>query len=316
MLHEVVIISGKGGTGKTSLTAAFAHVASNHVICDLDVDAPDLHLLLDPKNTATREFISGHTAVITDRCDACGQCIDLCRFDAIRPNQPHPWVNPLKCEGCKVCVALCPLTAIDFPEKHCGNWHISDTRLGPMVHAQLFPGEENSGRLVTLLKREAKALAQARGSSLILSDGPPGIGCPVISSLAGANLAVVVTEPTPSGVHDLERVVDLCGYFRLPAGIIINKCDLNPDQSRRIKAFCSRKELPLLGELPHDTVFTEAMIRGLAVTEFQSNGIVDQIRQSWIAIEILIETLQNSKRYKTPEKNVLIQNQTERRDFI
>jgi MinD superfamily P-loop ATPase len=172
-LHEVLIISGKGGTGKTSLTAAFAHLASDHVICDLDVDAPDLHLLLHPEHVTTEDFYSGHTAVISERCDACGQCIEVCQFDAIQSREPYPYINPLKCEGCKICVALCPSGAIDFPEKHCGHWHLSDTRFGPMVHAQLYAGEENSGRLVTLLKREARGLAQQEDLSLILSDGPP-----------------------------------------------------------------------------------------------------------------------------------------------
>jgi MinD superfamily P-loop ATPase len=283
-LREVLIISGKGGTGKTSLTAAFAHLAADHVICDLDVDAPDLHLLLHPENIKTQEFISGHTAVITNRCDACGICMDVCQFDAIRSRRPHPLVNTLKCEGCKVCVALCPAAAIDFPEKHCGHWHLSETRFGPMVHAQLFPAEENSGRLVTLLKLQARELAQQRQLNLILADGPPGIGCPVISALTGSDMVVVVTEPTPSGIHDLKRVIDLCDHFRLPAGVVINKCDLNSDQSQQIKEFCVQKSLFVLGELPHDPAFTEAMVRGQTLTEYQSSGVAANIRQIWAAI--------------------------------
>ena len=305
MLREVVIISGKGGTGKTCLTAAFAHLAVKKVICDLDVDAPDLHLLLHPQNLTTQEFVSGHTAVITSRCDACGKCIDACHFDAIRSQKPHPVVNPLKCEGCKVCVALCPVEAIDFPEKQCGRWHLAVTRFGPMIHAQLFPGEENSGRLVTLLKNKARALARERQLNFILADGPPGIGCPVISSLAGANLAVVVTEPTPSGIHDLKRVIDLCNHFRLPAGVVINKWDLNSDLSRQIKAFCSQKEITFLGELPYDPAIVEAMVRGQTITEYNPNGTVELIRQMWTAIKTLIEMPQN------PEpKNILQRNTT------
>jgi MinD superfamily P-loop ATPase len=283
-LREVLIISGKGGTGKTSLTAAFAHLADDHVICDLDVDTPDLHLLLHPENIKTQAFVSGHTAVISDRCDACGICMDVCQFDAIRSQQPHPVVNTFKCEGCKLCVALCPADAIDFPEKHCGHWHLSETRFGPLVHAQLFPAEENSGRLVTLLKRKARELAQQRQLNLILADGPPGVGCPVISSLSGADMVVVVTEPTPSGIHDLKRVIDLCDHFRLPAGVVINKCDLNANQSQQIKAFCDQRNLFILGELPHDPIFTAAMVRGQAITEYQSNGIAADIRQIWSAI--------------------------------
>ncbi len=300
MLREVVIISGKGGTGKTCLTAAFADLAVQQVICDLDVDVPDLHLLLHPQNLTTQEFVSGHTAVITSRCDACGKCIDACHFDAIRSQKPHPTVNPLKCEGCKVCVALCPCDAIDFPEKQCGRWHLADTRFGPMIHAQLFPGEENSGRLVTLLKNNARALAQERQLKLILADGPPGIGCPVISSLAGANLAVVVAEPTPSGIHDLKRVIDLCNHFSLSAGVVINKWDLNSGLSRQIKAFCSQREITMLGQLPHDPAIVEAMVRGQTITEYSANSTVELIRGIWNAIEILIEMPQN------PEyKNIL-----------
>jgi MinD superfamily P-loop ATPase len=283
-LREVLIISGKGGTGKTSLTASFAHLASDHVICDLDVDAPDLHLLLHPENITAKDFFSGHTALISDRCDACGQCIEVCQFDAIQSQLPYPQVDPLKCEGCNVCVSLCPRSAIDFPEKHCGRWYLSKTRFGPMVHAQLFAGEENSGRLVTLLKREAKALAQQQDLKLILSDGPPGIGCPVISALSGANLAVVVTEPTPSGIHDLKRVIELCDHFQLPAGIIINKHDLNLENSLQIKSFCAKRQLPVLGEIPHDPDFTAAMVCGKTITEYCSSGIAEQLRQIWASV--------------------------------
>lgn len=303
MLREVLIISGKGGTGKTCLTAAFAHLAVKKVICDLDVDAPDLHLLLLPQNLTTQEFVSGHTAVITGRCDACGKCIDACHFDAIRPQKPHPAVDPLRCEGCKVCVALCPVEAIDFPEKRCGRWHLADTRFGPMIHAQLFPGEENSGRLVTLLKTQARALAKERRLNLILADGPPGIGCPVISSLCGANLAVIVTEPTPSGIHDLERVIDLCDHFRLPAGVVINKWDLNDGLSRQIKAFCSQKAITLLGQLPHDPAMVEAMVRSQTITEYKPNGTAELVRQIWTAIERLIEVPQNQERKDTLQKD-------------
>jgi MinD superfamily P-loop ATPase len=302
-LREIVIISGKGGTGKTCLTAAFAHLAVKHVICDLDVDAPDLHLLLHPQNLTTQEFISGHEAVITRRCDSCGQCIDWCHFDAIRSQQPHPVVNSLKCEGCKLCVAQCPLDAIDFPEKQCGRWHLADTRFGPMIHAQLFPGEENSGRLVTLLKNNARALAEERQLGLILADGPPGIGCPVISSLAGANLAVVVTEPTPSGIHDLERVIDLCDHFRLSAGVVINKWNLNSDLSLQIKTFCTQKGITFLGELPYDPAIVEAMVRGQAITEYHPNGTAELIGQIWTAIKTLIEMPQSQRRRNIVEIN-------------
>ena len=314
-MHEVVIISGKGGTGKTSLTAAFAHLASDHVICDLDVDAPDLHLLLHPESLTTQDFYSGHTAVISSRCDACGQCVDVCQFDAIQSRQPYPLIDPLKCEGCKVCVTLCPLAAIDFPEKKCGHWHLSDTRFGPLVHAQLYAGEENSGRLVTLLKREARALAQQEGLSLVLSDGPPGIGCPVISALSGAKLAVVVTEPTPSGIHDLKRVIDLCDHFRLPAGIIINKYDLNIGNSGEIKSFCARRQLAVLGELAHDPEFTAAMVSGQTITEYRSDGIAGQLRRIWESVVNHIDLPQSASQGNALEINPITQNQQERSKF-
>jgi MinD superfamily P-loop ATPase len=237
-MPEIVILSGKGGTGKTSIAGAFAHLAEGKVVCDLDVDAPDLHLLLGPVHEREEEFFSGHEAVIDpNRCSGCGECLSLCRYGAVREKDGGFAIDPLHCEGCKVCVALCPAQAIDFPERHCGRWYVSKTRFGPMVHAQLFPGSENSGRLVALLKTKARELARERGLGLILCDGSPGIGCPVISSLSGADLAVAVTEPTPSGLHDLKRVADLCSHFRIPLTCIINKSDINPAQSRAIEAY-------------------------------------------------------------------------------
>ncbi|MFZ2630319.1 MAG: ATP-binding protein [Desulfosalsimonadaceae bacterium] len=272
-MKEILIISGKGGTGKTSITAAFAHLAENHIICDLDVDAPDMHLILKPKNTLTQEFFSGHEARIEpEKCTACGKCLEMCRYGAIDQTGPVFRVNPVKCEGCKVCVAFCPADAIKFPERHCGRWFVSDTRFGPLVHAQLFPGEENSGRLVALLRRTAKEMAVQKGLDLILSDGTPGIGCPVISSLSGVSLAVIVTEPTPSGRHDLMRVAELCGHFRVPVGIIINKSDLNDAESAAIETYSRKNGFTFLGRLSHDPVITKAMIHGQAITEFAAQS--------------------------------------------
>lgn len=281
-MAEIVVLSGKGGTGKTSLTAAFAHLAKDAVVCDLDVDAPDLHLILRPENKTTEDFFSGHEAVIRpEKCEGCDKCIEMCRYGAIVKNGSGPVVDPVKCEGCKVCVAFCPADAIDFPERHCGRWYSAETRFGPMIHALLFAGEENSGRLVALLRQKAREMAKQNGYRLILSDGPPGIGCPVISSLSGASLAVIVTEPTPSGRHDLERVVELCGHFTVPAGVIINKCDLNEVEAAAIEDFCLKNGLTLIGRLPHDPVITQAMIRSQAITEYQNGAFADRVVDIW-----------------------------------
>jgi MinD superfamily P-loop ATPase len=287
-MREVLIISGKGGTGKTSLTGAFAHLASNKIICDLDVDAPDLHLLLNPTTNRSEEFYSGYQAQITaEKCTGCGLCASMCRYDAVRNNGNGFSIDPLRCEGCKVCVTYCPEDAIRFPLKHCGHWFVSSTRFGPMVHAQLYPGEANSGRLVMVLKQAARDLAKAQGKDLILCDGTPGIGCPVISSLSGTNLAVAVTEPTPSGRHDLERVAELCSHFQVTFAVIINKFDLNNEETDRIETFCRMKNYPVLAKLPHDLIVTKAMVRGLVVTELPESDFSLEVRRAWVKIEEL-----------------------------
>jgi MinD superfamily P-loop ATPase len=285
-MREILVVSGKGGTGKTSLTGAFAHLATNKIVCDLDVDAPDLHLLLHPHPTRTEPFFSGHVARIEDElCTGCGLCASMCRYEAVRCSASTFSIDPVRCEGCKVCVQFCPAGAIHFPEKHCGEHHISSTRFGPMVHARLFPGEANSGRLVTTLKQQARQLAKSGGLDLILSDGAPGIGCPVISSLSGASLAVAVTEPTPSGRHDLERVADLCFHFQIPVAVIINKCDLNAQAAESIQAFCRARGYPVIARLPHDPVVTRAMVEGLVVTELPETDFSKEVRKTWAKIE-------------------------------
>ncbi|AEB10356.1 ATP-binding protein [Desulfobacca acetoxidans] len=287
-MREILIISGKGGTGKTSLTGAFAHLAHNKITCDLDVDAPDLHLLLHPKREREEDFYSGHEAVIDpEKCTNCGLCASMCQYEAIREHSQGFSVDSLRCEGCKVCVTFCPEEAIQFPERHCGKWFLSTTRFGPLVHAQLFPGEENSGKLVILLKKQARELAATSGADLILCDGAPGIGCPVISSFSGADLAIAVTEPTPSGRHDLERVADLCRHFQISLAVIINKFDLNPEETARIEALCRERGHPMLARLPHDPLITRAMIQGLVVTELPDTDFSRKIKQAWAGIEEL-----------------------------
>lgn len=289
-MREVVVISGKGGTGKTSLTAAFAHLAANKVLCDLDVDAPDLHILLDPQVEHEEAFVSGHEAVIDPaRCTGCGVCLDMCRFGAVVDLGAVCCINPLHCEGCKVCVAFCPEEAVDFPDRHCGTWYRSNTRFGPMIHAQLFPGQENSGRLVSLLKKEARIKAEHVGADLILCDGSPGIGCPVISSLSQAHLAVIVTEPTPSGLHDLQRVAQLCDHFRIKVAVVVNKHDLNAGHTRSIAALCQDKGYVLAGLLPHDPAVTTAMVRRLAVTEGEETDFGRRVRSTWQAITRILD---------------------------
>jgi len=285
-MREIVVLSGKGGTGKTSLTAAFAHLCRDKVLCDLDVDAPDLHILLDPRPLRREDFVSGHEARIDpETCTACGLCRDACRFNAIRPVPGEtagvPAVDPLRCEGCKVCATVCPAGAVEFAPKHCGEWFVSSTRFGTLAHAQLHPGEENSGRLVTLLKREARRIAKEQGASLVLCDGAPGIGCPVISSLSGTSLAVAVTEPTPSGRHDLERVCGVCDHFRVPVAVIVNKHDLNPAEDARIEAFCRERGHELVARLPHDPLVTTAMVQRKAVTELADNVFTHFLLRAW-----------------------------------
>ena len=269
-MNELVIISGKGGTGKTSLMAAFATLAENMVLCDADVDAADLHLIMAPDIRERHEFQSGHTAVIdSDRCTECGMCRELCRWDAIDENFA---VDAIACEGCGVCVYFCPAEAIDFPLNTCGEWFISDTRLGPMVHARLGIAEENSGKLVTLVRQEAKNLAERDNLQLLLTDGPPGVGCPVIASLGGAKAVLIVAEPTVSGRHDMERVAELAAHFKIPAMVCINKFDLNPEATEAIEEFAAKKNVTIVGRIPFDQVFTKAMVQGQTVFEYNGNS--------------------------------------------
>jgi len=279
-MHELVVISGKGGTGKTSLVAAFASLAQQKVLCDADVDAADLHLLMDPRIRARHDFQSGHDAVIdAAKCTQCGLCMDLCRWDAVREDYT---IDPIDCEGCGVCVYFCPERAIDFPEKTCGEWYISETRFGPMVHARLGIAEENSGKLVALIRQEAKKLAEERSLDLILTDGPPGIGCPVIASLGGASGALIVTEPTVAGRHDMERVGQLAEFFRVPVMVCVNKSDLNPDSTRDIQRYAEEKGYTFLGNIPFDPVFTKAMVQGQTILEYDTHTVAGEaVLQIW-----------------------------------
>ena len=283
MIREIVIVSGKGGTGKTSLAAAFAALAKNGILCDADVDAADLHLLMQPEVKERTDFMGGSKAVINpDLCTGCGTCRTLCRFDAISDRYE---VDPIRCEGCGVCVDFCPEQAIDFPVQRCGEWYISATRFGPMVHARLGIAEENSGRLVSLVRKETRQLAEERGLDLILTDGPPGIGCPVIAAIGGATALVIVVEPTVSGIHDMERVVDLATHFRVPGMVIVNKYDLNVEMTETIEQLAVQRNLVVLGRVPFDPVFTRSMVQGQTLFEYGEETPTRQVvRDIWAKI--------------------------------
>jgi len=279
-MKEIVIISGKGGTGKTSIIAAFASLAENKVLCDSDVDAADLHLIMDPEIKERHDFESGHTAIINqDKCSQCGLCRDLCRWDAISDDFV---VDSIECEGCGVCYYFCPEQAIDFPLNTCGEWYLSETRFGPMAHARLGIAEENSGKLVALIRQEGKKLAQERHMDLLLTDGPPGIGCPVIASLGGATAVLIVAEPTVSGRHDMERVAELAAFFKIPSMVCINKFDLNPDEGEAIETFAKQRNIKMMGRIPFDPAFTQAMVHGKTIVEFdgRSKGF-EAVKNIW-----------------------------------
>lgn len=279
-MKELIVISGKGGTGKTSLMAAFSSLAASKVLCDADVDAADLHLITNPKVLRRADFQSGNAAAINnDLCTECGLCREMCRWDAISAAYE---VNSLDCEGCGVCVHFCPEAAIDFPENTCGEWFVSDTRFGPMVHARLGIAEENSGKLVSLVRQEARKLADDRNIDLILTDGPPGVGCPVIASIGGASAVLIVTEPTVSGKHDMERVAQLAAHFKIPTLVCVNKFDLNLELTREIEKYAEKKDITRLGRIPFDPIFTKAMIQAQTILEYNTGSKVGQaVKDIW-----------------------------------
>ena len=291
IMIELVIISGKGGTGKTSVTAAFASLADKPVIADCDVDAADLHLVLAPEVREQQDFYSGHEAVIRQKdCIACGACLAHCRYDAVRMDGRRAGeatftIDPVSCEGCGVCVRFCPVEAIDFPERLCGVWMVSDTVHGPMVHARLGTAAENSGKLVATVRRAAREIAEKEERSLILVDGPPGIGCPVIASVTGASLVLVVTEPTCSGAHDFERVVRLAGHFKIPTLVCVNKWDINPDMAEAIEEQARKLHVGVAGRIRYDSAVTAAQVQGVPVVAYQKEGAAQDIRDIWTFVE-------------------------------
>jgi len=288
-MQELVVISGKGGTGKTSITAAFAALAHNAVLADCDVDAADLHIVLEPTVQQTSDFSGGKQAVIDpDKCIGCGRCPAMCRFGAIHLDGPGNdaiektyAVDSVACEGCKVCVEFCPVKAIEFNDAINGQWFISQTRFGSMVHARLGIAEENSGKLVTLIRQKAKEIAAERKLDLIIADGSPGIGCPVIASITGADLVLIVTEPTLSGLHDLGRVADLAANFGIQTLLCINKADINPEMTARIGEEARKRGITVVGEIPYDDAFTKAQIMKATVVEYTGGEITERIKALW-----------------------------------
>ncbi len=300
-MKELVVLSGKGGTGKTSITASFAHLAGASVIADCDVDAADLHLVLSPETLRRETFTSGGEAVIrTEDCIACGICKDKCRFHAVRKVRlkKHAYayeIDPLACEGCSVCAALCPEDAIDFPERSCGEWMVSKTRFGTMVHARLAIGAENSGKLVTIVKNEARRIARQQQCCWILADGPPGIACPVIASISGASAALIVVEPTLSGIHDMERVLELTRHFGIPAFVCVNKWEIHPAMADEIEQNAGRAGARLVGRIRYDGSVTAAQIRGIPVTEYGGPASED-IRGVWGRVASHMEAVETPER--------------------
>ena len=286
MLKQITVISGKGGTGKTTLVGSFAALAENKVIADCDVDAPDLHLLLHPEIIEREEF-KGLKVAVMDKtlCTECGTCEETCRFNAIALTEESGYaVNPARCEGCGACVYTCPQEAVTLKERVSGYSFISKTKYGTMAHAQLNIAEEASGKLVTAVRNRAQQVAEKEQRELILIDGAPGIGCPVIASLTGVDLALIVTEPTMSGLHDLERILDVTRHFGIASVVCINKYDINEENSKRITEFCRQRGIEVVGNIPYDSVVTEAMVAGKPVVEFSGGAVSEAIKDVWGSI--------------------------------
>lgn len=285
-MKEIVVLSGKGGTGKTSIVASFAALARSKVLVDCDVDAADLHLVLKPVVKEEREFWSGQVASIDkEKRTERGLCQELCRFGAIKDFQ----VDRVSCEWCGFCYRVCPSEAITMKDSMAGYSFVSETRYGYLCHARLGIAQENSGKLVALVRQNARFIAERDKLDFVITDGAPGIGCPVISWLSGASLALLVTEPTLSGIHDLRRIVGVCRHFGVPALVCVNKYDLNEDNTSHIERYCADEGIEVGAKTSYDNVVTEAIVRGLPVVEYSNNGVTQQTRELWQAISAKLE---------------------------
>lgn len=286
-MKEITILSGKGGAGKTSIVAAIASVAKNTVFCDNDVDAADLHLIFNPTIKVQNKFDSGSVAVINpEECNNCGLCEEHCRFDAIHINSLNQLeINPFQCEGCRLCERICPENAITTIQNLNNEWYISETRFGPLIHAKMGPGEENSGKLVTKIRETANEIATQIKADFIINDGPPGIGCSAIASVTGTDAVLVIIEPSLSGLHDAKRLVELVNSFKVPVFAAINKYDINHSVTRQVENYLKSKSILLIGKLPYNTEMVESMIQGKTVVEYRPNGeFSDEIKSIWDAI--------------------------------
>lgn len=282
-MHEIAILSGKGGTGKSSLSATLATLASKVVVADCDVDAANLHLVLKPEDYQKEIYVSGEKAVIDhSQCTNCGLCAEYCRFDAIHIQNGQHDIIETACDGCQLCSRVCPVGAISMVSQNKSRWYVGDIINGKMVHARLAPGEDNSGKLVTIVRDQAREVANEIDADLILVDGPPGIGCPVISSLTGTDEVILVTEPTKSGLHDLKRVVELVRQFKLPAYVVINKFDLNLSLSNELETWCQSLQLPVIGKIPFDKLVVDAMVQCKSITDWAPDSAVsNEIKNIW-----------------------------------
>ena len=295
-MKELVVISGKGGTGKTSITASLATLAESVVIADCDVDAADLHLVLEPTIRRREDFSGGSKASIhAESCTVCGECVEVCRFEAIHFDGPQNElvhrtfrVDPVACEGCGLCAHFCSYEAVEFKPATNGEWYVSDTRSGPMVHARLFAGEENSGKLVSVVRREARELAEREGKELVLIDGSPGIGCPVIASLSGVDQALIVAEPTLSGQHGSRRVMELIEHFGISACLCVNKWDLYPELTAELEREAAARGLAVLGRIRYDRAVTDAQVELRTIVEHTTEGVGADVRELWQSLSALL----------------------------